>query len=185
MSRSETNQEGLAAAGRAEMRPLDRRNSPNPGRILACAQWKERRRNWDVNTPLTRGLWPSRAPCSLDLGTGLAAAPKMRFALQLFFLLLSQVLQNQSCWKPSSPTFLPQASGGAKSQIIPEPGREMKCPHPSNDVLYPRHLLSGQQSLGTPPAPLCPKGLCWKGPLKVCCHTRPGLCFWIYNPGIS
>lgn len=48
-------QEGITGH---KMSFLDRRNSPVPGRIPAYAQWEERRRNQDMNTPQTRGLWP-------------------------------------------------------------------------------------------------------------------------------
>lgn len=123
--------------GRDKMRPLDRRNSSVPGRIPACAQREERRRNQDVHTPQTRALWPSRASCKLGLSLGWQQHQKWDLLCRLFILLVSQdVLQNQSCWEHPSPTFLPWASGGAKSQIIPEPGGEMRCPHCSNDVLY-------------------------------------------------
>lgn len=174
-------------AGRDKMRPLDRRNSSVPGRIPACAQWEERRRNQDVNTPQTIALWPSRASCRLGLGTGLAAAPKMRFALQIVHL---SCLPGCSAEPELLATFLtnPSSKGQWRGKVTNNSRarrrNEMSTPLQWFVALTPPFLTTKPLPIGATPGPLCPKGLCWKGPLKVCSHTRPGLCFWIYHPRV-
>lgn len=81
--------------------------------------------------PSEQGFVAQQSILQTGLGTGLALAAKMGITLQVVHpSCVPGCSHSQSCWEHSSPTFLPQASGGAKLQIIPEPGGEMRCPYP-------------------------------------------------------